>query len=136
MRISAEERPLPPWPTCPLSMTTILPAFRFARWNAIEAPITPAPRITMSAVMTLEAGIGVGSGGSGIPDESSSGLEALGRLANGQLPVLRARFSALGFGLMSFLGGIFLQSPFFPVAQDLVGCVVSGGAGDAASGMC
>ena len=86
--------------------------------------------------MTLEAGIGVGSGGSGIPDESSSGLEALGRLANRQLPVLRSRFSALGFGLMSFLGGIFLQSPFFPVAQDLVGCVVSGGAGDAASGMC
>src|SRR5208282_198725 len=54
MRTKAEERPLAPCPTWSLSMTTILPALRFARWNAIEAPITPAPRITMSADFGME----------------------------------------------------------------------------------
>src|ERR1700732_4107758 len=34
-------------------MTRIFPAFRLARWNAMDAPITPAPRITTSAVVVL-----------------------------------------------------------------------------------
>src|SRR5689334_22513896 len=100
MRISAEERPLPPWPTWPLSITTILPAFRFARWKAIEAPITPAPRITMSAVAGLEAGFGLESDAFGTLDECSNGLEALNRLANRQLPVFSSRFSVFAFGII------------------------------------
>src|SRR5665811_1303279 len=54
MRTSADERPLPPRPTWSLSRTTMFPTFRLARWNAIDAPMTPAPRITMSAVFGSE----------------------------------------------------------------------------------
>src|SRR6266568_1382777 len=50
MRTSAEDRPLPPCPASPLSITITRPALRRARWKAIEAPMTPAPRMTMSAV--------------------------------------------------------------------------------------
>src|SRR4029077_13599583 len=50
MRIRAEVGPLPPHPTWSWSMTTPRPALCWARWNAIEAPITPAPTITKSAV--------------------------------------------------------------------------------------
>jgi hypothetical protein len=49
MRIRAEERPLPLLATCSLSITTIRPARRFAKWKAIDVPITPAPMTMKSA---------------------------------------------------------------------------------------
>src|SRR5262245_57209729 len=50
MRTSADERLLPPCPARPWSSTSTRPAFRFARWKAIEAPITPEPMTRKSAV--------------------------------------------------------------------------------------
>src|SRR3990172_1149956 len=51
MRTSADERLLLPWAARPLSSTSTRPALRFARWKAIEAPMTPAPRTMKSAVL-------------------------------------------------------------------------------------
>src|SRR5215510_1948553 len=50
MRTSADERLLPPCPARPWSSTSTRPAFRRARWNAIEAPTTPEPMTRKSAV--------------------------------------------------------------------------------------
>src|SRR5258708_7266719 len=115
-------------------MTTIFPAFRLARWNAMDAPITPAPRITTSAVIVLaslrepflesrfmsrkpqtiyrrERGVQLGLG------------------AGFQWPVLGPQFC----GSCSRRG--LLQSAFLPVTQHLVCRIVSGCTRDATAAM-
>src|SRR5882757_4855284 len=106
MRIRADERPLPPWPTWPLSTTTILPALRFARWNAIAAPITPAPRITISAVVVLEFVLGEISGAGKDREDSPPTVPRAGRMARRlaeRFSLAGSRFSVLRFDFIARL---------------------------------
>src|SRR5713226_2746651 len=112
MRISAEERPLPPWPTWPLSTTTIFPAFRFARWKAMDAPMTAAPRITMSAVVVLELVLGPESDVEQGRDHSLSGVEASTRCVDRRLSVARSRLAVLGFRFIFLI--VFWACNLFP----------------------